>query len=491
MTYLIPANLDINELLEKFPPRKRKNRKFNTGNLYYLIDLLCSETFDQFEEGMTDDAFVRLSSTLLNNHITKYKDSLNYLMDAGVVEANNAYVAGNIATSKNVARCKGYRFTEPYLREFKELNIEDSSLNRKKTQARQLSHRKQNEYRHLLKWFNPKLVIDVKAALEFNQMMYEDVRDDKARWKPKMIQHPWYGLIPSGEVVDPIYSYQSQQFAIRRFSEQEFTFSLSSSRRLYSTLGFLKKEFRQFVSYDGCRLVELDAGNCQPYLIQGLFNHLFWTNQHDHFNVKDIKQYHITNNYLKVLNSSCFSWFKLSTMLGNLAETVYRQGFQRYQHDVNKGIFYQTFYDNHSSSPGKDNLYEDEFFDGSTDEKAIASLKYRILKYVNASYRWNSPVKNGFKKDYPEVHELLMTLKKYDRNNDISTFMHAIEATIFLFLIAKRFAIEYADRPIYSIHDCLITTRGHEKILEEIMLEEFTKCIGIRPVIKTKYWFSD
>lgn len=491
MIYLIPVNLDIDELLVKFPPKARQGRKFNTDNLYYLIDLLCNETLDQFEEGMTDDSYVKLSSTLLNKHLTKYKDSLNYLIAAGVVEANNAYVAGNIATNKNVARCKGYRFTQPYLCEFKEVNIEDRSLNRKKKPANQLSHRKQNEYRHLLKWFNPKLVIDAKAALEFNEMVYEDVKNDKARWKPKMIQHPWYGLIPSGEVVDPIYSYQSQKFAIRRFSDQEFTFSLSSSRRLYSSLGFLKKELRQFVSYEGSPLVELDAGNCQPYLIQALFNNCFWTNQHDHFNVKDIKQYHITNNYLKVLNSSRFSGYKLSTMLGSLSEVVDSKGFQRYQHDVSNDSFYQTFYDNHSSSPGKDNLYEDQFFDGDTDEKAIASLKLRILKYVNAKYRWNSPVKIGFKKDYPEVHELLMRLKKFDRNKDMSIFMHAIEATIFLFRIAKRFSIEYPDCPIYSIHDCLITIQGYEKILEAIMLDEFTKCIGIPPVIKTKYWFPD
>ena len=80
-------------------------------------------------------------------------------------------------------------------------------------------------------------------------------------------------------------------------------------------------------------------------------------------------------------------------------------------------------------------------------------------------------------------------LKKIDSDSQFSTFLRSIESTLMLLKIAKRIAEEYPWLPIFSIHDCLATIWGCEELVKEVMVDEFTKCIGIPPHIKVEKWY--
>ncbi len=480
--FLCPENLDLNRLFINYPPKIEPGREFQAAYAYLIIDILCRIHVEGREDRVTEDGYIKLCSSILQEQVPRYQSYLRYLKSLDVIESNYSYVAKSIANSNNPARCIGYRLTQKYRTSLKEIEFKDrisASLAKKQIQ---LSDREKKDYAHILKWHNCNLLIDKEAALEFNRSNYEVLKENTRKWKQKTIRHPMYGSVKTSEALDPYLSYQARDIVIKRFSRGEFRFSTSKGRRLYSTLSFLPKELRKFVTYDGWPLVELDCGNSQPYLLLALFNKEFWLNEHEYFNLRDIRQYSISYKYLQVLKDCYFSSSKYSTMLDKLDEIRYSKGFQRYKSDVINGDFYETFYENHHDSSGPDNLFIDPLFENKDD------VKVGILRYFNAHYLWKSPIKKGFWMDYPEVHELLMALKKQDQDSELSTFSHAIESEIMLFRVAKRFSKQYPWCPIYSIHDCLVTWIEREADLRAIMKDEFTKCLGVPPKIKTKYW---
>ncbi len=478
MKILCPGNLDYYELLKKLPDRLPNGRKLVAEHVFFLIDKIATRIIQDRDDLVDSDGYVQLYSWELNDQIPSYKEVIRCLIKEGIIESNDSYVASNIASSSNFVRCIGYRLSETYNTEFKEIELNDLRLKRLKRSAAQFSYRQRYEYKHLLQWFDERLILDKEAALDYNQRQYDEIKNDKTKWKSKIIHHPFYGKVPSGEPKDPYRGYKARINKIKYFRNPDL-FTRAASRRLYTSLTSLNKDLRRFLTYDGQPLVSLDVSSCQPYLVLPLLDPAFWTDDHLHFSIGDINQYHIARKYRSIIKSFYLDDNKYIYMLDKIQDS---QGFQRYRDDVTSGHFYQRFYDKHKNSLGKDCLWDDPHL------ITLDDLKWRMLMYLNADYRWNSPVKQGFKIDYPEVHELLMFLKSLDDSNEISTILMSMEATLMLFRIAKTLSSDYPMIPIFSIHDSLVTTLGYEEFVEMEMIEEFEKCIGIAPKIKTEHW---
>ena len=88
MIFLLPERLDLDKLFIEHPPSTRKGgRKFKKDELLFIIYLLCYLPI-QNPSLLTEDGYITLSSTLLNRWITNYKDYINYLIEAGIVESD-------------------------------------------------------------------------------------------------------------------------------------------------------------------------------------------------------------------------------------------------------------------------------------------------------------------------------------------------------------------------------------------------------------------
>jgi hypothetical protein len=490
MEFLCPENLDIRELLSKNPPREEPGRRLKEDNLLFLIDLLCILPAKR-PDLVSEDGYVRLSSSLLNTKITRYQNYLRYLFKCGVIESDSSYVSPKIANNNFNRKCRGYRFCKPYQTDKKEISVENGKLIKLKESFYGLTKKKKAEYRHLLRWFDANLRIDIERALEFNQKSYNEIKDDPDKWEFKKTYHSWRGWIDSNEKKDPRLSYESSKVAIRTFGDRNSGFAVGShSRRFFSKMTSLNKKFRPFITYQGQKLVELDVGNCQPYLLLALLNPKFWKDEHEYFNSKDLRQYYLINKFKNFLNNNEIPNSGENTpILVKLAEMQSCKGFHRYQDLVNKGVFYKTFFDAHKESAGSDHLEDDMIF-------SVNDLKLGFLKYLNAGYRYSSAVRNAFRMDSPEIECFVSILKKASREfqkdgfngNALSRLLLNLETSIFLFRISSRLTKELPGLPYYTIHDCIISLQGEEESVKKIMADEFQKCIGVKPSIKIEKW---
>lgn len=492
MKFLCPEGLNTKKLLLENPPCI-KGRKLKEENLLFIIDLLCTLPFRR-PDLVTDDGYVKLSSSLLNQKITRYQEYLLYLIKSCVIEKDGSFVAGNIASNENPAKCLGYRFCKEYRTGKREIEVQNKKLIKLKEGLYKLTNRQKTEYRHLLKWFDDRLRIDIEAALDYNQKKYAEIKNDITKWEFKKIKHPIYGEVNSPEKRDPHYAYEAGNYAIKAFAGKQYDFSIGdSTKRFFSSFNGLKRDFRQFITYDGHRITELDLANCQPYLFLVVLNPKFWNDEHDYFNNKDIHHHHLTRRFKKALDPYLSS---LSYMLVKSAESGYNKGFHEYQDIVSKGMFYDTFYNDHILSFEPDGLTNDLVYD-------VTELKNGYLKYLNSSYRHSCAIQKGVRMDFPIVDRVLTLLKRSDweykekmnrtnpdfkKANGVSKLLMSIESTIFLLRIAKRISIEMPKVPLFSVHDCIATIDKEKDSVKKIMEEEFEKCIGVKPFIKEENW---
>jgi hypothetical protein len=60
--------------------------------------------------------------------------------------------------------------------------------------------------------------------------------------------------------------------------------------------------------------------------------------------------------------------------------------------------------------------------------------------------------------------------------------------TLVLEVITKKIAQLRPELPLFTIHDSIITTRGSEGVVQEIMLGELERAINLRPQLRIEYW---
>jgi len=95
--------------------------------------------------------------------------------------------------------------------------------------------------------------------------------------------------------------------------------------------------------------------------------------------------------------------------------------------------------------------------------------------------------KRIFKNRFPTVYEVFSLLKR-NYKEGLSILLQRIESYIVLDVICQRIRQERPDMPIFTIHDCIITTVENEDYLWKIMEEELTEIIGHKPTLKPEYW---
>jgi len=91
---------------------------------------------------------------------------------------------------------------------------------------------------------------------------------------------------------------------------------------------------------------------------------------------------------------------------------------------------------------------------------------------------------------WPVVADLFYQLKIRDHSM-IGTILQQIESHLVLKVIGKRIATEEPNLPIFTIHDSIVTTAGNEQYVEQVIIEELEKAIGIKPTCKCEYWHPD
>ena len=469
-------------------PESINGRKLKEKYLIEILWLIASGPALN-EDYVTPKGYTILSSKMLNKHIPSYKGYIRLLEKAGLIECDGLYIGSNISDPFRKPKAYGYRINPDRIHEVEELFFDFNSeilFHKELTLIQKESYL----YDFLIWRLQRSLSLDKAAALTYELDYYQKTVPDIDKWPiSKSKKHP----------INPIYQYKRNLQVIERFSYLKNSYSISESTgRFHSVLTHMNSRIRPFLRHNDQPLVSLDVSSANIYFLCLLFNPDFWRNARGSFGLNNLKnsRYFLKYqdpilHYLDSIGFSCFESGISSLMLDKNPKEDYRPKFEKLQHELSSGTFYTSFYSKYISSDGNDNIAYDGIFD-------LDECKIGILKFINASHLFRSAVQRAFKNEYPFIGEVLTLLKKIDEAeqhdhgakrhsiSNVPCLLMTIESTLMLFRIAKRIHRQFPDCPIYTIHDCILTTAEWKDKVFELMTDILENCVGIKPHIKVQ-----
>ncbi len=96
--------------------------------------------------------------------------------------------------------------------------------------------------------------------------------------------------------------------------------------------------------------------------------------------------------------------------------------------------------------------------------------------------KWKFPLKDQMAARFPSIMEMLASLKKRNYRH-AAHLMQNVESTMMIHEVCRRLMDKHPHKPIFTIHDSIITTPDHAATVRQIMLDTFVH-IGIHPHIR-------
>ncbi|MGO9599249.1 MAG: hypothetical protein ACLP7Q_14775 [Isosphaeraceae bacterium] len=134
---------------------------------------------------------------------------------------------------------------------------------------------------------------------------------------------------------------------------------------------------------------------------------------------------------------------------------------------------------------------EGQFYDWMMKEFGIPSeersrFKGRVFKYVmfgrpercRHSNEWKR-----FEKAFPQIAKLITEVKREYGYKIVAHLLQRVESSLMINRICRRLMEGHPEIPALTIHDSILTTRKHVKLVRKIIQEEFLR-IGLRPTLQ-------
>lgn len=470
-----PRMLDIDAEIKNNPIPVGKG--IHRDNLLYIIhSLIIRKAYldsDQLKKLGKKGGYIPLSSKYLEKKISRYKSNIQYLLDIGIIEADNSYLTRNVS--------KGYRLKNPYTtKDFKETEITYLPLCRKIKKEKKLdkTNLAVKDYPYLAKWFQSgKLQINLKDAVNWidksEQLDCASVNNDQKAKKAGKAR----------EVLKLQEKYSGFKILATRLANQDYYFSKDDfGNRLHTNLSNLPKELRNFLNYDGQLLVAIDIKNSQPYMSLPILAKDFWlskTTPEKPTLLKIDKETYKDRKWDKYKRN-------IIIMFNNFSEILYSQDFQtsEFARNVIQGSFYEYLI----SVFEKSKLIKL----GNTELEKRNKVKKMVLTLLfdndNKDYNKDeNSASQTFKAEFPNVVRVLKHVKEGGYRT-LAMLLQKIESFLILSRICKRISKERPKVPLFTIHDCIVTTHGNENYVLSIMKDELQKSIGMSPKFSIDYW---
>lgn len=450
LTLYIPENLDIDKLLSEKPPNF--DFPWYRDCFVYLLHLI--NDIPSRNKELTNE-YTQIYSLLVQPRIYHYKKYLNYLEKHNVILSQQGY-------STLFGKSKGYAFCDKYETPVRPMNItkktliksiikfidldnigSESSGNTEPFINRDLSY--------LTKRLNKHLTIDFVSAT--NYLLNEYEKDLKKKVKKRIANRKLC----------------SRMLVVHRIHKGDFQFTIDNNAgRLYTVLTQIKKELRQFIRYNGKKLVAIDIKNSQPYLSSVLFSE-------EHYNLNNCEKaiqyynplFRIEENYTNFKNK--------------LSEARKMKDIPAFLSIISKGEIYEYF--------GTE-LQNNSILDKNLNSIEIRNKAKKILMnllFGENDYKYFYEYASVLRKVFPTVYDTFYFIK-YNKHNSLACFLQNLEANLVLDIACKIISEERPELEIFTIHDSIVTTEGNEEYVEGVLHNVLYKHIGLPPKLKIEKW---
>ena len=436
----IPNNLDIDEILRSNPP----NFNYCRDRFVFILDLIYSLPSRKKKTIENYNGYTPINKTILGGIVKEYRAYIDYLKTQNIVEEDN-YIVGE--------KSQGLRFVERYRTTLRPIEIKSWTLIKNYTYLRKgVDNESIEELSFLKNWFNDKLTVDIEGATNY---LMEEYRKD--------LQNP--------DIKFPELRLNSRLYPIQKLyrQTQPLFFVDKTAGRLHTYLTQLKSELRKFIKFNGKTLCNVDIVNSQPFLLQSLL----------------IKGTYIRNKMAERVsetNPIMESDSTILIMLGVLIDTVSNEeDVILFKEIVSSGRFYEEF--------GKI-LIENGVIEETTNHndlrKMVKEVTFSTIFSKNSSIKYVNSIKI-FQRIFPNVYEIYRAIKQ-NEHRTLACLLQNLEAKLVLHTACKIISEERPEIPLFTLHDSIVTTKGNEKYVYQVLYDVLFNAIGVPPTLKYEEW---
>jgi hypothetical protein len=398
--------------------------------------------------------------------VYNYELYLDFLIREKILYTNNRFIPGE--------RCRGYCFTEPYNgRKLKRIEVKNYILKKNlRIRAIAWDEKRKDEmrgYSYLQKWWEKgKLKIDQEGAFKW----IEHYREKKLKelGQKKRVKK-------RAEKIQTIHN-TAENFKLLVYAINEGTkyyrFS-GRGHRFYNPISNLKKELRDFLTYDGKPLADVDISNSQPFLFLMLLRPSFW---------RSIKVNGPGLLCLERLDKEMYDELRSRGVVDHIIILLKslevadneENSVSKFTDLVVSGKFYQYIQEHFQP------IYHERF-----DKKE--KVKKEVLRIL-----YLDPAENGdvfhlpcqtFEWHFPEVYRLFELIKSIEHSY-FPIMLQRLESFLVLNVICKEISRSHPHIPLFTIHDNIITTKGNEGLVKAVMEQQIAKWTGYTPKVDSK-----
>lgn len=387
----IPSNLNLPDLLEK-----EYHNDCDLDRLHYIINLI----YEQRVLYKNPEEFVPLKAIYMRRIIGRagktYNDYINILIDKGIIECDRRYIVNE--------KSFGYKLCGNY-----------SSV--RHTQIPITSKTLQSNIDRWNRWTTPTGNLKEKMCqfTKVHKHVYSfleavDIDYDKALQSIDNL---------------PVDEYNSIKITIDKIANKEFYIYKDDYGRIHTNFTNLKSTLRQYLNYQGMKLVNVDVANSQPLLlflaIPPILSSIRCTGA----------------IYFDEISPDVLMYKRLVEQ-GKLYDFL-----MRHAGETDRGAF-------------KENFFRETFFGKKTSQL--------------------------FCKLFPTIGEKIKKIKQKDYRR-LAWMMQRKESKLIITNICGRIMKEHPKMFIGTIHDSILTTAEHVPTIKRVMAEEFEK-VGLSPRIR-------
>jgi hypothetical protein len=530
----LPANFNGQEHMQTWAETLPEGCKIEPEILEYIIHMIMRKC--SFSEKYEDERFgyVPIHSRCLKRVSSHhYKQHIDYLEATEVIEVNQRYSSGRFS--------KGYRLRAKYkhgkliakaLTNRRLLRLHNSVSPGEIERMREAKEK----YPYLVRWLDG-LRIDREAALTYVDQL-------------ELVCSAFYG----NEVYYKLrWRFNLMRLQIERIHFGDISYMVDKKGlRFHSNLTSLKKELRNFLTYEGQPLGDIDIKNSQPYLSQLLLNKEFWEGRlidnrppstkcrhrkmlregenspeeqykKDEGKIawNDVLQKESNEDSVAERSSTMRSvskdksrkagnrigssrditvvkdrWRRGINMSLKKAQMPAHGGFALFHQVVNEGRLYEFLIEQLpaqlASDPELNQLYQALGSPEITRDYIKKLTMVALYCHPRSSKEQSKFAQLMFAHHFPGVIAIFAAIKKGTGKSytRLPILLQRIESMLVLDRICQQFSKRHR-QPVFTIHDGLITTVPYVQKLKAIAEKVITSAIGVKPNLEKERWSPD
>jgi len=228
-----------------------------------------------------------------------------------------------------------------------------------------------------------------------------------------------------------------------------------SNYRYYSSLTSLNRIIRPFILINNNPLISIDIKSSQPYILASILDSSF-------YNINKV------NNINKIRKG----------IGGIILFPRFLKGKERGIEKYRSISFDKDFYSI---------VLRKEFGREPTkiERETLKQKTMQFLFYNNSKAREKNEL-NYLVKQYPAINSIITSFLNIIGERDFSFLLQRSESLLVIDIISKEFNEKFPKEPLFTLHDCIITTEQHKLELTKVMFEVLYEKTDIKPGLSVK-----